>query len=262
MDPKAIRDRDRCRLLNPDIPPDLNQQWYHVKWFRGEVGRLQGHWVHRRRDLQILWQHGPVQRTCCNQIHGLFPLNEKKTAWKTVFLGNNDAEAEANIPDLSELYKSQLPPPTPSPQKWNRPKRLRSGLPAPSLLQSDRYNLRGWLLHCLKKDLDHLTYYDLLPFGNETSQRILSLLAFQCAQDRLLGKGFEGVSLGAKWQNLHHCLQPCCVCDRLVIIKTVEKTSYEDKYHASQEGREGEIISTGECFYYFFTFYYFFHYGS
>ena len=263
IDPKAIKDRDRCRLLNPDTTPDRNQDWQYVKWFKGQHGRLKGHWIHRRRDLQILWGHGDVQRTCCNQIHGLFPLNNKKTEWKTVFLGNNDVEAQAHIPDLRELYATQLALPKPSPQKWNRLKLPRSGASTESLLQSDRFNLRGWLLQCLKKDLDHLTYYDLLPFGKYAANHILNLLAFQRARERLNGKGLEDQDLGAKWQYLHHALEPCSACDKLLLISTVTKSQHENIYTAALEGRAGEIITVGESYFiYFYIFiYFYFHFG-
>ena len=248
MDPRAIKDRDRCRLLKPVIAPDRDQEWNVVRWFPGEYGRLKGHWVHRRRDLQVLWRHGEVQRTCCNQIHGLISVDGTRQNMRTVFLGNNSVEARANISELSDLFAQTLPPPKSSPQKWMRVKLPRTGASTMALLQSDRYNLRGWLLRCLEKDLDHLTYHDLLPFGNDIADNILHLLAYQLARDRLQGVGLEGVSLGAKWQHLHHALQPCSVCDRLLILKTVPEDSEEDRYTytVTLEGRKGQIISAGE----------------
>ena len=218
MDPGAIKDRDRCRLLNPATAPDDGKTWS-----AGAYGRLRGHWVHCLPSLYDLWSHGRVFRTCCNQIHGLFMT---QGTWDTVFLGNNEVEARASIPSLREslndLQTSSKP--KTSPRKWM--KLPKSGAITQSLLQSDRFALRGWLLDLTKKDVDLITHYDILPFPAETVDYILNHLSYQRMKERM--------ALG--WEVIHHALEPCSVCDKLLAIRT---------------DANGEIRRSGEFFFIF-----------
>ena len=72
-------------------------------------------------------------------------------------------------------------------------------------------------------------YWNVLPLPPELHPRILNYAAIMKAKDRLK----EG------WDLIHHALQPCSVCGKLLAIKTDE---------------HGEIVSSGKCPHFIFHF--------
>lgn len=127
------------------------------------------------------------------------------------------------------ICKPWLPPPNASPQKSNKNKKK-----VPSRLwrkQGTVQTKRGMVSHWElvqpgpPEEFDYFTALaeTLPPLPSERLYLILNLAAFATARERL-AMGFA---------SLHHALQPCSVCERLLAIKV---------------DAQGEIESSGTCY--------------
>ena len=78
-----------------------------------------------------------------------------------------------------------------------------------------------WRWEATLRETETVDYWTVLPFPYEINHKILNMVGFQRARQRLQ-RG---------WKLLHHALQPCSVCGNLLAVKTEER---------------GEIRSSGE----------------